>query len=509
MRVWKAVLLGSLMFVSSAQAGTKRVYRIYNPQARYHVYTTEPGEMLILTRDIGLRDEGVGFLSYSDGGDGRRPLHRLYNPNNGQHYYTLSDGERDILVRLGWHYEKDEGFLYPASRSGTREIYNLYDTRNGDHLYPTSMNEVNALLQTGFFQKHTSIGYGPGEALPRRSPNFGNPTGTSDSSRPIPYASSGCTPTFPYKDGWFGADSTFSYPTSSTRSIWTFQDTFFGGTSRQDSPMIGNSVAIGECVNGRWSISYYSRGGRAFFDLGEGDHKRLWPFHPFMSEGKLYYPAAVIVAQGGGFGLEGIRLIRIDNPKSPPNQWSIRYLPLSNGEANVGCGSVIYGGHVYLYGCRDNQLSLSRMALSGLGSRDNPAAYLETLRPGGVWARGYSWNAATKLPIAANGGLSPRYNEQLGKWQMLYFDTKTLYFAVRSAASPAGPWSAPVNVYFPAENRRPGVICYAAYEQVVFERDLRNEIAFTYTCNNLASFEELKRDTSIYLPRTVRLRNPL
>jgi hypothetical protein len=500
-----------LSFSAIAVAEPTGVYRVYNPLAGYHVYTTAPGEFLALTRDIGLRDEGVGFLVYKTRGQGMEPLHRLYNPNNGQHYYTLSTGERDILVRLGWHYEKDEGYLYPSARSGTREVFNLYNTRNGDHVYPAHRAEADAIVSrfAGIWQMHRSLGYGPDTAIPRRSPNFGNPTGTSDSSRPVPYTSSACTPNFPYKQGWFGADSTFSYPTSSTRAIWTFHDTFMGGTSRQDAPMVGNSVAVSECVNGRWSINYATRNG-AFFDSGDGANHRLWPFHPFMSEGKLYYPAARIVKVGDDVFGAGTKLIRIDNPKSPPDQWNIHYLPLTfDREVNVGCGSAIHGGHVYLFGCFGDQMSISRLGLAGLGSRSDASSVLETLHSDNVWRRGFDWSRAKKIPVAANGGLSPRYNEELRVWQMLYFDSLTLHFAVRSAPGLTGPWSAPINVYYPRENFRPGVICYAAYEQIAFERDLKNEIAFTYTCNNLSGFQALKDDTSIYVPRMVRVPNPL
>ena len=80
------------------------VYRLYNPNAGDHHYTTSAGERDALVR-VGWRDEGIGWYS-SD----RRlvPLYRQYNPNarTGTHNYTASGGERDHLLRVGW---RDEG----------------------------------------------------------------------------------------------------------------------------------------------------------------------------------------------------------------------------------------------------------------------------------------------------------------------------------------------------------------------------------------------------------------
>jgi len=37
-----------------------------------------------------------------------------------------------------------------------------------------------------------------------------------------------CTPSFPFKDSWWGADAAYSIPLPDGRSIWIFGDTLYG-----------------------------------------------------------------------------------------------------------------------------------------------------------------------------------------------------------------------------------------------------------------------------------------
>ena len=83
------------------------VYRLYNPNAGDHHYTTSAAEKDNLVK-VGWRYEGIGW--YSTGNEGQ-PLYRLYNPNAkaGSHHYTTNAAERDNLKKLGW---RDEGIAW-------------------------------------------------------------------------------------------------------------------------------------------------------------------------------------------------------------------------------------------------------------------------------------------------------------------------------------------------------------------------------------------------------------
>jgi hypothetical protein len=87
------------------------VFRLYNPYAGDHHYTTSASERDHLV-SVGWNYEGVGW--YSDDNMGQ-PLYRQYNPyaTTGTHNYTTSQAERDNLVSVGWH---DEGIGWYGMR---------------------------------------------------------------------------------------------------------------------------------------------------------------------------------------------------------------------------------------------------------------------------------------------------------------------------------------------------------------------------------------------------------
>lgn len=81
--------------------GTVAIYRFFNPNTGFHMYTASFKEAQNL-QDNGWNYEGVPFFGNKTG----TPIYRVYNPNNGDHLFTKSATERDSLVKNGW---KDEG----------------------------------------------------------------------------------------------------------------------------------------------------------------------------------------------------------------------------------------------------------------------------------------------------------------------------------------------------------------------------------------------------------------
>lgn len=76
------------------------VYRLYNPNAEQHMYTTDHDEAQSLG-DVGWKAETVTFAAAREG----TPVLRLYNPNSGSHHWTTDPAERDMLVEAGWREE--------------------------------------------------------------------------------------------------------------------------------------------------------------------------------------------------------------------------------------------------------------------------------------------------------------------------------------------------------------------------------------------------------------------
>ena len=79
------------------------VYRLYNPNAGDHHYTTSYGEAVYLV-NVCWDYEGIGW--YSDPNQ-TVPLYRQYNPNAvaGAYNFTADIGENDFLVSVGWQAE--------------------------------------------------------------------------------------------------------------------------------------------------------------------------------------------------------------------------------------------------------------------------------------------------------------------------------------------------------------------------------------------------------------------
>jgi hypothetical protein len=140
-----------------------RFQRAYNPNADYHFFTTSTAEFNNAVA-AGYRDETAGqpgFQVVSDYAAGTALIHRLYNLTTGRHYYTVSAGERDSLVRIGWRFEKDEGFMAVGPGAGLTEVFRLYNRNSGVHLYTENAASKNSILAAfpGIWEQHSSLGF--------------------------------------------------------------------------------------------------------------------------------------------------------------------------------------------------------------------------------------------------------------------------------------------------------------------------------------------------------------
>jgi hypothetical protein len=140
-----------------------RMYRLFNPNANFHFFTTSKGEFDALVR-IGLNDESTnqpGFAVAEDGAEGAVALFRMYNPNKGSHYYTTSEGERDFLLSRGWNAEGTVGNVFQTRVPGTTELFRLYNNDSGVHLFTTDVGTKNTILSLfpGIWEQHTTVGF--------------------------------------------------------------------------------------------------------------------------------------------------------------------------------------------------------------------------------------------------------------------------------------------------------------------------------------------------------------
>src|ERR1035437_5425131 len=69
-----------------------------------------------------------------------------------------------------------------------------------------------------------------------------------------------CSPSFPFKESWWGADAVYSIPLPDGRSVWIFGDTLYGDrrvVEGSDPRMVRNTIGISTCDDrGGWKVDY-------------------------------------------------------------------------------------------------------------------------------------------------------------------------------------------------------------------------------------------------------------
>lgn len=100
-------------------------------------------------------------------------------------------------------------------------------------------------------------------------------------------------------------------------------------------------------------------------------------------------------------------------------------------------------GYVYAFGTPNGRFSDAHVARV-------PERQLLELPAYEYW-NGTAWqpgSSAMAAPIVTGpvGEISVRYDQTLGRWQMMYFDEAREAIVVRSAPQPSGPWEAPITV---------------------------------------------------------------
>lgn len=326
-----------------------------------------------------------------------------------------------------------------------------------------------------------------------------------------------CLPEFAYRGGWLGGDAAYSAALPDGRRLWLFGDTFVGSETaktRSGAAMVANSVAVSTCGPGGFEVDYGWR--RAadgkpapFFDTGD-PKVRYWPLDAFVQGGVAYVFLARIRTTGQGpldFAGEGVDVARLSLGPGDPAAWSVRLSSLSaDGRVQLGAAAALDGGWAYLFAPdmrpgRSHRAFLVRTPPSEL---DRGRTSLEYLAADGVWKPGLEPDDARAVLPEASSELSVRRH---GKRWAAVFSAGGLPspgVAVSTAASPAGPWSAPRLAFRYPETLMgsPGydadTFCYAGKESAGLGAE--GELVVTYACNSWR-FEKLAARMDLYRPR--------
>jgi len=337
--------------------------------------------------------------------------------------------------------------------------------------------------------------------------------------------SSTCTPNFPLKDGWLGADAAYSIPLPDGRDIWIFGDTLYGKhrvVTNGDPRMVRNSLGISTCKDGRWHLNYVIRHDSAGNPLTYFQEQK--PDTWYWALDGVYYNKNLWVTllclrntpkdAGNPFGFEtcGTDLAKVSDLDANPQKWKVKYFPLvpDGTHAYPSATTVIEGDYLYIFALYEKAtrpMLLTRIPLKGL---NDPAKNLQYLATNGSWKPGFVPDDAEHVMADGSTEMSVRYHPQLKEWLAVlmdpaFFSNKIL---LRTAPELTGPWSTGRVIYnIPEmEKDKPGydkdTFCYAAKEHPEFREP--GSILFTYVCNT-TQVDKLPKELNIYFPKVVRV----
>lgn len=370
------------------------------------------------------------------------------------------------------------------------------------------------LLMAAFFGASTT-------ACALELPNFEELVGTDEAAS---VEEDSCLPRIEAKGAWLAADGARGIPLRDGKAVYFFGDTALTAATKERPDayeFVGNSIGIGRCAGGEFSIDYFwqeSESGRVgFFDVGE-DGVRLWPLDAFYRDGRLQVLLAKIIATDVemGFASTGTVWATVDNPLEAPTAWSIRYQDFTGTDGFMpDKGITVDGEYAYIYSTLfrptyPQPATLLRVPLDGL---DAPKHHTEYLTEEGEWRSIARFNGQAKTVAAQPSvNMSVHYNEALGMYVTVhgspFFGSPEMI--VQTAPSLSGPWSEGIVVYEFPEMLAPRddgaiVACYAVTEHPEFRMNGGTTLVVTYSCNTIDAPLPAREDLDIYLPKTITI----
>ena len=337
-----------------------------------------------------------------------------------------------------------------------------------------------------------------------------------------------CTPSFPFTQGWFGADAAYSIPLEGGRDLWIFGDTLYGDKRLvvgEDPRMVRNTVGISTCKDGHWKIDYTIRHNAQgkFLDFFESQHKDAWYW---ALDGAVHnddlwvtllcvrnVPKTSVWALG--FEICGTDLAHVTGLKGDPQDWKVSIAPLvpESLHANPSASTVIEGDYLYIFTLNENKKRpeiLTRIPLEGLGDAAKNLQYLDAE---GKWQSGLDPAKAKVVMEHGASEMTVRYHPELKKWVALLVDPDFLAARVllRTAPSLTGPWTDGEVIYQIPELQKTSpeydtdTYCYAGKEHPEFEG--KGDLVFTYVCNTMKP-QKLIKEVNLYFPKVVRMKMP-
>jgi hypothetical protein len=337
-----------------------------------------------------------------------------------------------------------------------------------------------------------------------------------------------CTPSFSFKDSWWGADAAYSIPLPDGRSVWIFGDTLYGDrrvVEGNEPRMVRNSIGISTCNDRGWKVDYVIRKGDKGqpLDFFQAQHKDTWywALDGFVYKNDLWVTllcmrnAAKTTSAALGFETCGADLAKLSGLENDPQRWSVKYFPLvpDGVHAYPSATTVVEGEFAYIFALLEadsRPMLLTRIPLNGL---DAPAEHLQYLSKNGTWKPGLTPADAMHVMKRGNSEMTVRYHTRLKKWFAILNYPKLLSDSIvaRTAPQLAGPWSEGKIIYRIPEMQKSeagydkDTLCYAGKEHPEFRQP--GSLLITYACNTM-TVQKLTSNLEIYFPKVVRVPVP-
>lgn len=119
------------------------VYRLYNNQKKFHFFTKNMNEVILL-QERGYVEEGYAF-SFSQYGE---TVYRMYDPKDKIYFYTQRQDEVNLLKKRGWKFEGGAFRSY-----GNAPVYRMFHEKRGRHFYTRHLEEYQSAVEKGYRQE--------------------------------------------------------------------------------------------------------------------------------------------------------------------------------------------------------------------------------------------------------------------------------------------------------------------------------------------------------------------
>ena len=338
-----------------------------------------------------------------------------------------------------------------------------------------------------------------------------------------------CTPSFPLRQPWFGADAAYSIPLPDGRDVWIFGDTLYGDKRQvtgNEARMVHNSIGISTCNNGQWKIDYtIQRDAKgdpdSFFKPQQNNGTYYWALDGVEHDHELWITLLCIRnmpnsnAFALGFEICGTEMARVTGLKEDPQYWKISYFPLvpESVHANPSASTLIEDDYLYIYTLYEQASRPQVLTRIPLKRLDDPKKNLQYLGNDDHWHDGIEPAKAKIIMSKGASEMSVRYHPDVKKWIAVLVDPQMFSDKVLLRTSPnlTGPWTDGEVIYRIPELQKNSpaydsdTFCYAGKEHPEFEKP--GELVFTYVCNTMKP-KKLETNAGIYFPKVVRMPMP-